>query len=354
MKMPQQMPLTKQNSPEDADVRRKTCVRRVLSALGRIFFHSLLIAGFLWVAMALLFLDYRSPGLCMAGMVAWLTAGVAIACRRPPGWRAVSVVAICVAWIVWSMQAPRNDHEWNPDQSRLPDVTFNDDATVLVHNVRNTTYRTETDFDVNWEARSYDLNQLCSVDLVVEPFATWRGLAHTFLTFGFENGDHLAISAEIRKEKGESYSPIKGLFRQYELMYVAGDERDLIGLRCCFRRNPVYLFPVNVTQEQTRKLFVAMLRRMNRLRDKPEFYNTLTNTCASNIVRHLNPLRERPIPWDWRVFFPGYADALAYDLDLLKGSGSLASLRKQCLINGRAGQAPIGDWSRKIRRLARE
>ena len=135
-----------------------------------------------------------------------------------------------------------------------------------VHNVRFARYRSTADFDVAWEDRSYDLDRLRTAWFVVEPFAGegWQGLAHTLMSFGFEGGDYLAISVEIRKEKGEEFSPFKGLLRAYEVAYVAGDERDLIQLRTNHRRDPVYLYPVRAPRERIEQMFVSMLRRANR------------------------------------------------------------------------------------------
>jgi len=137
------------------------------------------------------------------------------------------------------------------------------------------------------------------------------------MSFGFSGDDYLAVSVEIRKEKGEEFSPWKGLARQYELMYVIGDERDLIQLRTNHRRDQVFLYPVRAPRERIEQMFVGMLRRANHLREKPEFYNTLTNTCTTNIVQHVNELVPGRIPFSYKVLLPGYSDELAYDLELI-------------------------------------
>jgi hypothetical protein len=131
---------------------------------------------------------------------------------------------------------PSNDRDWSLDQARMVSAVFSDDS-VQIQNVRNARYRSTTDFDVRWEDRRYDLRKLESVWFIVEPFSHWRGPAHTFLSFGFSDGQYVAISVEIRKEKGESFTPQSGLLRQYELAYVVGDERDLIGLRANYRHD---------------------------------------------------------------------------------------------------------------------
>jgi len=133
---------------------------------------------------------------------------------------------------------PSNDRDWTPDQALLPWVEFSG-RRVTVHNVRDFRYRSVADYDAAWEDRSYDLDRLRSAWFLVEPFERDRvGPAHTLMSFGFEGDDYLAISAEIRKERGEEFSPWKGLLRQYEIMYIVGDERDLIQLRTNHRRDP--------------------------------------------------------------------------------------------------------------------
>jgi hypothetical protein len=211
---------------------------------------------------------------------------------------------------------PSNARDWAVDQQRLATGVINGDR-VRIQNLRNTHYRSTQDFDVRWEERSYDLRRLQSVWYAVEPFADWRGPAHTFLSFGFEGGDYVAISVEIRKEKGETFSPLRGLLRQYELAYVIGDERDLIGLRANHRHDDVFLYPVRATPQAMRALFVSMLERANQVAASPEFYNTLTNTCTSNIVQHINVIAPGRVPFSYKTLLPAYSDDLAYDLGLI-------------------------------------
>lgn len=227
---------------------------------------------------------------------------------------AALAIASCLLFVL--LVRPSNERDWTPDQQRLATAEFSGD-TVRVRNVRNAHYRSTTDFDVHWEDRSYDLRRLESVWFVVEPFADWRGPAHTFLSFGFGDGEYIAISAEIRKEQGESFSPPRGLLRQYELAYIVGDERDLIGLRANHRQDDVHLYPMRATPEAARALFVAMLERANALARQPEFYNTVTNNCTSNIVDHVNVIAPEPIPISYRTMLPAYSDDLAFDLGLI-------------------------------------
>lgn len=227
---------------------------------------------------------------------------------------------------------PSNDRPWSPDQERVPTAVFHGDS-VLVRNVRNIHYRSTTDYDVRWEDRAYDLRRLESVWFMVEPFSGWRGPAHTLLSFGFGDGVFVAISVEVRKERGESFSPLRGMLRQYELTYVVGDERDLIGLRANHRRDSVYLYPIRTSPERMRELFLAMLERANALAAHPEFYNTLTSTCTTNIVRHVNIIAPQRIPFSYKVLLPAHADDLAYELGLIDTKLPRTGFRRAHLIN---------------------
>ena len=251
--------------------------------------------------------------------LAWLTLGLFLAAG--PG---------C------TMFGPSNDHHnWSPDQVVLPRAEIHEPS-VTVRNIRNCAYRSEQDFDVRYYDKTFDLGQLDSVYFIVVPFPETPRLAHTFVSFGFAGRDYLAVSAEVRKEKGQTYSPVDGLFNQYQIMYVVGDERDLIGLRANYRLNDVYLYRARATPQQVRTLFVDMMQRVNKLAEKPEFYNTLTNNCTTNIVAHVNRLSPHRVGFDYRVILPGYSDRLAYDLGLLDTELSFEATRERSRITREA------------------
>lgn len=247
---------------------------------------------------------------------------------------------------------PSNDRDWTLDQERLPWAEI-EGRRVRIHNIRDARYRAVDDYDIAWKERSYDLDRLQSAWFVVEPFGDddWQGPAHTLMSFGFAGGEYLAISVEIRKEKGEEFSPWQGLLRQYEVTYVIGDERDLIQLRTNHRRDPVYLYPVRAPRERIEQMFVSMLRRANHLREKPEHYNTLTNTCTTNIVRHVNELVPGRIPFSYKVLLPGYSDELAYDLGLIDTDLPFPEARRHFRVDDDALRAAgREDFSQEIRK----
>ena len=227
------------------------------------------------------------------------------------------LAAMALAWVVLVLVVrPSNDRRWAPEQARMPVATV-DGGSLRITGVRNARYRSTTDVDLRWETRGYLLDDVETAWFIVEPFADWRGPAHTFVSFGFRDGRHLAISAEVRKEVGEGYSPLAGLFRQYELILVVGDERDLIGLRAAHRRDAVYLYRLKATPDEARALLVALLDRANALAERPAFYNTLTANCTTTIVDAVDALAPGTIPMSWQARLPGYSDDLAFDLGLI-------------------------------------
>lgn len=259
--------------------------------------------------------------------------------RRRRRWLGYMLCCGVAAWALRvALTTPTNDRDWTKDQDRLAVIELDAHGLLKIHNVRNASYRSASDYDVHWEARQYDLNKIESVWYVVEPFADWRGPAHTFLSFGFSDGRYLSVSAEIRKERGETFSPWLGLVRSYELIYVFGDERDLIGLRANMRHDEVYLYPLRARKAQARALLEQILSRAAQLAAAPEFYNTLTNSCTSNIIDHVEHLWPGRIPFSYRALLPGLSDDLAYELGLVDTEFSFAEYRRHYLINEAAWQ----------------
>ena len=227
---------------------------------------------------------------------------------------------------------PSNDRDWSPDQAVLSYAEF-DGNLVTVHNIRNSQYRTTEDYTVRYYDKTFDLDKLDSVDFIVVPFPGFESLAHTMLSFGFAGKDYLCVSVEVRKEKGEQYAAFDGLMNQFEIMYVVADERDLIGLRTNYRMHDVHLYPTQAKPEQARALFMDVFGRVNKLARQPEFYNTLTNNCTTNIVRHVNRLWPDRVPTDYRSMLPGHTARLAYDLGLLDTDTSFERTRLAARVN---------------------
>jgi hypothetical protein len=247
---------------------------------------------------------------------------------------AAFTLTLCGAYLL-SLQ-PTTDADWTSDQQILPEVTFREDS-VAIKNIRNINYQSTSEYTPAYYDATYDLNALRSVWFIVERLSSWwAGPAHTMLSFEFEGPRYLVVSIEIRKKKGQQFSPLKGLFKQYELMYVIADERDALLLRTNYRRDPVYLFKTTATSEQARALLTDMLRRAETLRLKPEFYNTAFSSCTTNIVQHLRRLFPGTIPLSYKILLPGYSGELAYKIGFLDTSKPFEELEAESLITPRA------------------
>jgi Domain of unknown function (DUF4105) len=247
---------------------------------------------------------------------------------------ALSILAL-VGVASWLAIRPSNDRQWVPEQARLGQASFDGDR-VTIRNLRDFGWPVEGQPTERWTERTYDLAGLESVWFVLTPFAAdWRGPAHAFLSFGFADSQYVAISVEARREVGETYSISRGLLKRFEITYIIGDERDLIGLRALRQNDDVYVYPIRATREAVRQLFEDMLRSANRLAERPEFYGSLRNNCTTRILRHVNAIIEKPIRWGWRVLLPGYSDEMAFDRGLIDTTLPLDSARLRYLVNDR-------------------
>ena len=246
------------------------------------------------------------------------------------------LIAIPATVIAWSTIDPSGDRTWIPEQARAPAAEIHGTA-VRIADVRNFTYTARSDFTPAYDTRTFDLDKLESVWYVLTPFSdSWRGPAHSFVSFGFADSQFVAISVEARREPGETYDAVKGLFKRFELISVIGDERDLIGQRAAYSTDRVYLYPIKAKPEKMRAMFVAMLERANKLRAEPEFYNTLTNNCTSNVVAHVNQVAPNTVPSGIKTILPGYTDEVAHRLGLIDTKLDIDAARTQFLVNERA------------------
>jgi hypothetical protein len=271
----------------------------------------------------------------------------------------VSVVVVCFGSpagcrTVEKTIRPSHFRDWAPEQALLPRAEFQG-SQVTIRNVRNCQYLANDMYLVDYYDKTIDLNAVRGVDFIIVPFAGMPALAHTMLSFEIAGADgksdYLAVSVETRKEKHEQYNPLKGSARQYELMYVVADERDVIQLRTNFNREDAFLYRTTATPQAARVLLVDVLGRVNQIAKKPEFYDTLTNNCTTNIVRHINRIKPNRIVADPRVLLPGYADRLAYDEGLIKRRGTFLETRQQAYITPLAQHyAGREDFSEMIRR----
>jgi hypothetical protein len=289
----------------------------------------------LWGAAALWF-DGPSSRSLAASLAAVEAAAVAVPLLRVrPFLRAwlwsLVPIALLLAW--WLRIPPRNDREWQPDLARTPVASWRD-RVVTVRDVRSFDYRSETDFDERWETRRFDLDRVAGLDLFVSFWGPTL-YAHTILSWDFEDAPPLAVSIETRKEKGESYSAVRGFFRQFELVYVVADERDVVRLRTGYRGERVLLYRLAAPREQAGALLEQYLREANALAAQPAWYNAFTENCTTTIWRNVRALSPGN-PFDWRLLANGRVDEMLYERGQVDTSLPLAELRRRSDVTERA------------------
>jgi hypothetical protein len=302
----------------------------------------------LWAAMALwvrlIPASLTSDIVACAMILLTLTAMICLGLRR---WRVVGLWGVAFAVILgwWAMLTPSNDRAWAPDTARTPYGVVESDRLIL-HNVRHFVWRSDIDFDEHWETRAYDLGQITGADLFMS-YWTGEAIAHTILSFGFTDGQHLAFSIEIRREKAESYSALAGFFRTYELAMIAADERDVVGVRTNVRGEDVRLYRLRMPPDRARALLQEYVGQANALHRAPQFYNSLTTNCTTQIFRMVRALQPG-IPLDYRMLLAGLVPDYIYDRGGLDTRLPFETLREKSHIQGRAASSDF-DFSSKIR-----
>jgi hypothetical protein len=302
-----------------------------------------------WSAACLWYDGPESP--LLAGLLsgAFVAASLGLMAFVRPIWRMWLMFGVLFFGVQfwWNGIEASNDRIWLPDVARVPVASFDGDL-VTVENVRNFHYRSDEDFDENWETRTYDLSKLSGLDLFL---SYWDSplIAHTIASWEFEDGQHLAISIETRKEVGESYSAVLGFFRQYELYYVVADERDVIGVRTDHRNEQVFLYRLRTPVPVARALLVDYLSTMSQLATEPRWYNAFSHNCTTTIRRHAQQVAPRN-PMSWKILVNGFIDELGYDRGSIDTSLPFEELRRRSDITAKAraaGNDP--NFSRLIR-----
>ena len=263
-------------------------------------------------------------------------------------WRKISMISYFSSFIIiviaWSfLIQPSNNRHWQTDVAKLPFAEINGNL-ITLHNIRNFSYKSESDYTPAYYDKTFDLTQLTGVDL----FAVyWMGdaIAHTILSFSFNNNDYLAISIEARKEQNEAYSTFKGFFRQYELIYIVADERDVIGLRTHYRKDPietVYRYSLKSNKESGQRLFLQYIKQINQLYQNATFYNTLLDNCTTSIWFN-SLVNENHVVFSWKIILSGYVPDYLYQSGLLNTDLPFAELKQKALINPIAEKLNVSD-----------
>jgi len=264
-------------------------------------------------------------------------------------WRKLGLLTLGFVGVAswWFTLKPSNDRPWQADVAEAPWAEIVGDR-VTLHNVRNFEYRTETDYTPHWEVRTVDLNDLTGLDIAINYWGS-EWMAHPIASFQFKNSLPVCFSIETRKEVGESYSAIGGLYRQYELVYICADERDVLRVRTNYRKGEdVYLYRTTTKPEAARERFLEYIEAMNTLHDKARWYNAVTTNCTTGI-RNQRASAKR-VPWDWRILINGYGDQMMYEHGALAGGLPFPELKKQAHANEAARGADADpNFSQRIR-----
>lgn len=249
--------------------------------------------------------------------------------------------------IWWTRIPPSNEGRWADDVAQMTHGAVAGN-TVTLHNVRNFDWRSATDYTQRWETRTYDLDQLRSVDMIMSYWGM-RAIAHMLISFGFENGSQVVFSVEIRRQTFQAFSEVGGFFKEFELSIIAADERDVIRLRTNIRGEDDYLYQLHMSRAAMRALFLGYVSEANRLVESPRFYNTISVNCTT-LVYHMMKRIVGRLPLDYRLLLSGYLPEYVYSVKGLNPSFKLNELRERGRITDRAKRSDRSpDFSADIR-----
>ena len=327
-------------------------VSRVVSTIAWVFVSILVVAPVgLWSALALWF-RLPAPDAVRggaAGVAAIVAVATMFALFSRVRWRALGAFAVAFAGVLvwWSTILPPRDGDWTPDVARQTTGTIDGDILTL-SDVRDFDWRSDHDFTERWETRSYDLSKLDSLDLIL---SYWAGpqMAHLIMSFGFSDGQTLAWSLEVRREKGGVYSPVADAFKSHTLVSLATTERDAVRLRANVRGEDVRLYRLRASPAAIRTLLIGYVDEADALARHPRWYNSLTANCTTAVTRLIRSLGG-VLPLDWRLIVNGYLPGYLYDHGAVTTGYPLADLMERARVDERARAADGSpDFSRLIR-----
>ncbi|HEY2464256.1 MAG TPA: DUF4105 domain-containing protein [Steroidobacteraceae bacterium] len=304
-----------------------------------------------WGALALW---YQVPGRQLRAVVILLWSlfalGVLIALWQGRGGLAFLSFALAfgILLVWWRRIAPTNERLWADDVAQITNGSV-DGNRVTLRNVRHFDWRSNSDYTQRWETRAYDLDKLNSVDMIMSYWDGWA-IAHMLISFGFDDGQYVAFSVEVRRRKNATYSELGGFFKRDGLSIIAADERDVIRVRTNIRGEDDYLYRIRMPLPAMRSLFIGYVEQADRLLDTPRFYNTITVNCTM-LVYHMMKRIVGYLPWSYRLLFTGYLPAYVYRVGGLDQRFTLEELRALGRITDRARQSDRSDaFSADIRK----
>ena len=324
-----------------------------LSARVRIFrrvVSIIMVLVWVWSCGALRFL-VGVPGF----VVLPIMAIVPIVVIRSLKWKRSVIVGAGILFVIVFVQLlfekPKRYKDWIESCKKPPIVRISKDmGMVKIDNVREFKWRSVDDYDAAWVTRSYYLDQLDSLDLIVEPLGDSKLFAHSMLSFGFGPERKVVISAEVRKEEGESFSLLPGLYKQFELMYQVNSERDALTLRGCEEGTQLYIFPIKANQEFMKSLFLSMTEKAGKLTDEPKFYHSLRANCTTELFDHIKKNYDGSISYGRGVLFPAQSGKVLHEMGWMDTDLDYDAAMEQFRSGMRVRKfADNPDFSKKIR-----
>jgi Domain of unknown function (DUF4105) len=249
---------------------------------------------------------------------AWVFVTLIFACavgyffgkfRRPALITAGTLYALVL--ILWFSIQPSNDQEWQPPWGKMPSAEFNGNK-VTVSNIRDFIYRSENDYTPNYITETYDLDEINDLSLITSFWDGNKLICHMMLDFGFKNGNRVVVSVETRLPKGKKQTSIGGLFKQYEVLAIFGTRSDLLMLRTNYRKEEVFMYQTTSGPKDVRKLFVSLLKAINRLKKRSAFYNTITTNCTTSLVPFIRTIRPGK-GWSLKLLLNGLSPEMAFE-----------------------------------------
>jgi len=327
---------TDQKSPEPPV--SASMPRRILRRTGIGLIGLAIACGLVWSTMALRFSNLPIGDIGRQVLGGLVLLGFLIAFIIMPKRKRTTLVF--AGWFIfmlgWYLLIPAShDRNWKPEVAKLPHGEINVDQ-ITIHNIRNFDYSSETEFEIRYEDRTYDLSKLESMDYLVSDWGLGT-IVHSMFSFGFSDGKQLCVSVETRPEIGEEYSTVRGFFRQFELIVILADENDLLGQRIWHRKENVYVYPIKSTPSELRRGFLHIIDVVNQVHAKPRWYNTLTDNCTLALMPDAS---ERRITLDYRVLLNGDSPQMLYENGVIDTQLSFEEAKKKYHVNELAGDGP--------------
>ncbi|MFZ2153900.1 MAG: DUF4105 domain-containing protein [Candidatus Moraniibacteriota bacterium] len=264
----------------------------------------------------------------------------------------IAMVIIILILILLSalvlLKKPSHERDWELGQEKLAQIEIKD-SRVVINNFRDFTWRKEGVAEINYSQENFNLDKIQGVDVAISHFAEFEGMAHAFIVFRFSDNRNVAVSVETRREKGEKFSPWLGLFREFEIIYVVGSEKDMLGLRTDIRQERVYLYPTVADSKAAKMLFFAIARDINNIYSEPTFYNTLFNNCTNAITKRVAEVFEIKFPITYKTLFPGFMDEILYQMKLIPTDKSFLELKNYYQIDNNKVDSRSDDYWRQLR-----